>query len=124
MCLLLVLVVLHGVVALSSQDEIGRDELRALMEQLVEGVLSVCGGLAEQDWAGRVLYIIAAASDRLAVRLHGKLLKVGREPVQVLIKAKYRQSTFSLGTTIEHTERPDASAHRRSLSTRHLANRR
>ena len=45
--LLLVLVVLDGVMALGSHDEVSRDELSALVEQLVEGMLSVGRRLAK-----------------------------------------------------------------------------
>ena len=71
---LLVLVVLYGVVALRSEDEVRGNELSALVKQLIEGVLSVGCWLAEQDGTGGVLDIVAAASDCLSVRLHGQLL--------------------------------------------------
>ena len=63
-------VVLHGIVALGGQDEVGRDQLRALMQELVERVLCVRGGLAEQDSTCGVLDIVTASRDRLAVRFH------------------------------------------------------
>ena len=64
---LLVLVVLNGVVALGSQDEVGGDELGALVEQLVERVLGICGRLAKENGASRVLDVVAAAGDSLSV---------------------------------------------------------
>ena len=92
--LLLVRVVLAGVVALCRQDEVGRDQLGALVEQLVEGVLGVGGGLAEEDGAGGVLDVVAAAGDGLSVRLHRQLLEVGREAVEVLVEAGPGQQTY------------------------------
>jgi hypothetical protein len=86
MYLLLVLVVLNRVVALCSQDEVGGDELRALVEQLVERVLRVGRGLTKQNGSGGVLDVVSAASDGLSVRLHGQLLQVSREPVEVLVE--------------------------------------
>lgn len=83
---LLVQVVGDGVVGLSGQDEIRRNELCALVHQLEEGVLSICAGLTEQDWSSGVLGGGAVRSGALAVRLHGELLEVGREAVQVLVK--------------------------------------
>lgn len=80
------LVVVNWVVALSSHEEIGGDELSSLVKQLVEGVLGVGGRFTEQDRASGVLDIISAASDCLSIRLHGQLLEVGREPVKVLVK--------------------------------------
>jgi hypothetical protein len=84
--ILLVLVVLDGVVALCSQDEVGGNELGALVEQLVERVLRVGCGLTEEDGSGGVLDVVSTASDGLSVRLHGQLLQVSREPVKVLVE--------------------------------------
>jgi hypothetical protein len=82
-----VLVVLNRVVALRGQDEVGRDELRTLVEQLVEGVLGVGGRLAEENGASGVLDVVSAAGNGLTVGLHGQLLEVGGEPVEVLVEA-------------------------------------
>jgi len=117
----LVLVVVNGVVGLGGQDEVGGNELGALVEELEEGVLGVGAGLAEQDGAGGVLDIVSAAGDSLAVGFHGKLLKVGGEAVHVLVVAgkgllviveRRKQENRKL------TERPSESGHRRSRSTR------
>jgi hypothetical protein len=97
---LLVLIVLDRVVALSGQDEVGGDELGALVEQLVEGVLSVGRWLTEEDGSGGVLDVISTASDGLSIRLHGQLLEVSREPVEVLIEAVFYQHAKH---TIAHT---------------------
>ena len=43
------------VLALDGGDEVARDQLRALVDQLVEGVLAVGAGLAPDDRAGRVV---------------------------------------------------------------------
>lgn len=93
---LLVLVVVNWVVALGSQDEVGGNELCALVEKLVEGVLCVGGRLTKQNGASRVLDVVAAASNGLSVGLHGQLLEVGGEPVHVLIEAGPSQSKFRL----------------------------
>jgi hypothetical protein len=44
-------VVVDGVVGLGGQDEVGGDQLGALVDQLEEGVLGVGARLAEQDSA-------------------------------------------------------------------------
>jgi hypothetical protein len=85
--LLLVLVVLHGVVALSSENEIGRNELSALMEELIEGVLSVGGWLSEKDGARGVVDVLASTGDGFSIGLHGQLLEIGRESMEILIKS-------------------------------------
>lgn len=101
--LLLVHVVLNGVVGLGGQDEVGGDELGTLVEKLEEGVLGVCCGLTEHDGAGGVLDVVTAAGDGLTVGLHGELLKVGRETVEVLVE---RSDKVSLST--EEVRVPDA----------------
>lgn len=86
------LVVLDRVVRLSGHDEIGGDELGALVEELVKGVLRVGRGLAEEDWASGVLDVVAGAGDGLAVGLHGELLEVGGEAVEVLVEGRDKVS--------------------------------
>lgn len=87
---LLVHVVGDRVVRLGSQDEVGWDQLGALVDQLEEGVLGIGTRLAEQDRAGCVFGGRAIGGNALAVRLHGQLLEVGREPVEVLVKAIHK----------------------------------
>lgn len=53
-------------------------------------MLGVGCRLAEQDGSCSVLDIVAAAGDGLAVRLHGQLLQVGGEPVQILVETVKR----------------------------------
>lgn len=57
------------------------------MQQLVEGMLGVCGRLAEEDGTCCVFDIVAVTSDGLAIGLHGELLEVGREAVEVLVES-------------------------------------
>jgi hypothetical protein len=94
----LVLVAVDGVVRLNGQDEVGGDELGALVEELEEGVLGVGTGLTEEDGAGSVLHIISTAGDSLAVGFHGELLKVGGEAVHVLVVAGINVSVCLLRT--------------------------
>lgn len=70
----LMLIVIDWVMRFGGKDEVSGDELRALMKELVEGVLGVSSGLAEDDWAGGVFHHSAITRDGLAVRFHGKLL--------------------------------------------------
>ena len=100
---LLVLVVLDGVVRLGGEDEVGGDELGALVEELVERVLCVGGGLTKEDGTGGVLDVVAATGDGLAVGLHGKLLEVSRETVQVLVEGRDK-----VGLGAEEVRVPDA----------------
>jgi hypothetical protein len=85
---LLVEVVFGWVVGFGSEDEISWDELGALVQELVEGVLGVGCWLAEEDWASSVVDHLALTVDGLTVRLHGELLKVSREAVEVLVESE------------------------------------
>lgn len=99
----LVLAILNGVVRLGSHDEVRRDELGALVQQLEEAVLGVGGRLTEEDGAGGILDILAGPGDGLAVAFHGELLEVGGEAVEVLVE---RSNKVSLST--EEVAVPDA----------------
>lgn len=86
------LIVLDRVVALGSHDEISGNKLSSLMKKLVEGVLGIGGGLSEQNRSGGILYVLAAASNGFTVGLHGQLLEVCWEPVEVLVEANNSQN--------------------------------
>src|SRR5206468_9153347 len=73
------------VVGFDGSDKVARDQLRALMDELIEGVLSVRARFTPEDGAGRDVYRLAVTVDVLAVTLHVTLLKVCGEPVHVLI---------------------------------------
>lgn len=83
---LLVEVVRDGVVRLGGEDEVGGDQLGALVDELEEGVLGVGARLAEEDRTGGVLGRGTVRGDGLAVGLHRELLEVGREAVEVLVE--------------------------------------
>jgi hypothetical protein len=117
----LVLVVVDGVVGLGGENEVGGDELGALVKELEEGVLGVGAGLAKQDGASSVLDIVSAAGDSLAVGFHGELLKVGGEAVHVLVVTGTALLVIvdcGKCRNAKLTEQPSESGHRRSRSTR------
>ena len=72
------------VIRLGESDEVRRDEPRALMEQLIEGMLAVGARFAPEDLPGLVVDARPVEPHRLAVRLHRQLLQVGGEPRQPL----------------------------------------
>jgi len=61
------LVVLDRVVALGSQNEIRWNEFCALVEQLVERVLSICRWLTEYDSTCSVLDIVTTPGNSFTV---------------------------------------------------------
>ena len=98
-----------GVGGVGESDEVGRDHHGTLVQQLVEGMLAIGAGLAPEDLTGVGGHSAAVPADVLAVGLHGELLQVGRETVQVLA---VRQHGVALGT--EEVDVPDVEqAHQR-----------
>jgi len=77
----------NRVVRLCGQNEVGRNELRSLMKELVERVLSIGGWFPEQDSPSSVIYDTTITGDGLSIRLHGQLLEVSREAVEVLVES-------------------------------------
>ena len=65
-------------------DEVRGHHPRALVQQLVEGVLAVGSRFAPEDLAGVGGDVVAAGGDRLAVGLHRQLLQVGGEAGHVV----------------------------------------
>src|SRR5206468_1092136 len=65
-------------------DEIHRDLLSALVQQLVKGVLARRAGRAPDDRRRGVVGLVPVAVHALAVRFHLELLKVGRQIAQIL----------------------------------------
>lgn len=103
----------------SSKDEVSRDELGALVQELVERVLGVGGWLAKEDRAGGVLdELVGGAGNGFAVRFHGELLEVGRESVKVLVESG-PLSTLKYSLCMRRlTERPSEFENHRNQSTR------
>ena len=76
-------VILSRVVRVGERDEVGGDHHVALVDELVD-LLAVRAGLAPEDLAGVAGHGAAVPTDLLAVGLHGELLQIRREAVQVL----------------------------------------
>src|SRR5215468_139030 len=67
------------------RDEIARYQPRSLMDQLIEGMLPVGPRLAPVDGPRVVIHADTLEGDVFAVALHGELLEVGREALQILL---------------------------------------
>lgn len=64
-------VVIDWVVGFGCEDEIRGDEFCALVKELVEGMLGVGGGFAEEDRAGGVFdEVVCGAGYRFSVGFH------------------------------------------------------
>ena len=66
-------------------DKVARDQPRALMDQLIERMLTVGPRLAPVDGAGIVIDRRPFERDMFTVALHGQLLQICRKPLQVLL---------------------------------------
>ncbi len=76
--------VLEGMRGVGDGDKVRRHQTCALVDELVERVLAVGAGLAPEDLAGVGGGGRTIPAHTLAVGLHGELLQVGREAVEVL----------------------------------------
>src|SRR5689334_12623419 len=74
---------------LGEADEVAWDETRALVDQLIEGVLPVGSRFAPVHRARLVAHARAVNADALAIALHGELLEIGWESRQVLAVRKH-----------------------------------
>ena len=84
-------------------QEIRRHQMRALMQQLVEGMLAIVAQTTPQDRSSLDRYRLAFAVDRLAVALHVQLLQIVRQRAQIII---VDQGHLTAGT--EEVDVPDA----------------
>ena len=93
------------------RDEVGRDHAGALVDQLVEGVLTIGAGFAPEDLAGLVGDGAAVAAHGLAVGLHGQLLQVRGEAVQVLRVGQNRVCVGTQEVRVPHVEHAHEQGH-------------
>lgn len=63
----------------------GRNNITYLVDQLIEGVLTICSRLTPNNWSGAVVHLLTGFGYKFAVALHVALLEVSCESVQVLI---------------------------------------
>src|SRR5690349_14677882 len=71
-------------------DEIARDQLRALMDQLVISVLAVRARRAPNNRSRLIAHTVAIQIDALAVALHVELFKVGGQTTEIMIVRQNR----------------------------------
>src|SRR6266702_7109639 len=80
---------------LAEADEIAGDQLCALVNELVEGMLPVGAGLAPDDRPRLIVDGSALQVDMLAVAFHIELLQIGAQVLEILI---VRQDRHRLGS--------------------------
>ena len=62
----------------SDHDEIHRDEMGPLVQQLVKGVLAGCPRCTPDDGSRGVVDLVPVSVHALPIRFHLELLKIGR----------------------------------------------
>ena len=75
----------HGIECLGRSEEIAGDELGALVDELIEGVLPIGAGFAPDNRAGAPSDGFTISIYAFAVAFHIPLLKVGGKAVKVLV---------------------------------------
>ena len=91
-------------VRVGGDEEIARDDVGALVDQLVEGVLAIGARLAPDDRAGRLVDGLALERHRLAVALHVLLLEIGGEARQPLVVGQHGMGRETPGVAVPDAE--------------------
>lgn len=73
------------VLCLARSNEIARDQLCTLMNQLIKRMLPIGSWFSPNDWASLDLDTLATFRDVFSVGFHVTLLEVGSESMHVLI---------------------------------------
>jgi len=60
-------------------NEVTRDELSSLVDQLVKGMLAIGAWFAPIDWAGLTVNVYPVKFYALAIALHRQLLEISRK---------------------------------------------
>ena len=106
----------RGLMVLRRNDELDRNDVRALVQQLEEGMLAVGSRLAPDERAGRGSYGLAVEGDALAVRFHVKLLEIGRQTGEALVIRDDGARRISADHAMPETD--EAEKHRQVLLER------
>src|ERR1700722_16393154 len=70
---------------LNESDEVTRNQLSALMDQLIERMLAIGSRLTPVNGTGLVSHCGPFERDMLTIALHGQLLQICREAFEVLL---------------------------------------
>ena len=100
----LLVMVADLVVAVGRGDEVARNHLGALVDQLVESVLAVRTRFAPEDRASLVVHALGIAVNGLAVGFHIGLLEVGGEAVQVLVVREHGVAGSTKEVVVPHAD--------------------
>ena len=107
----LVVKIADGIVGLRAADEVARNKVGTLMDELIERVLAVRTWLAPLDGTGSVSDGLAVLVDALAVRLHIHLLEIGGEARKILIVRKDAVALGAVAVVIKNTKKRENNGH-------------
>ena len=100
----LLVMVADLVVAVCRGDEVARNHLGALVDELVEGVLAVRTRFTPEDRAGLVVHALGITVNGLAVGFHVGLLEVGSEAVEVLVVGEHGVAGSAKEVVVPHAD--------------------
>ena len=107
----LLVMVADLVVAVCRGDEVARNHLGALVNQLVEGVLAVRTRFAPEDRTRLVVDAQGIAVNGLAVGFHVGLLEVGGQAVQVLVVREHRVAGSAEEVVVPYADEGEDNRH-------------
>ncbi len=86
------------------RDEITRDHLCSLMNELVKSMLSVRSWFTPDNRPGLIIYCVAVTINRFSIALHIALLEIGGKAIKVLIIGENRLRCRSIKIVIPNSE--------------------
>ena len=110
-CHQLVVQVSNRIVRLAAPDEVARNKVRTLMNQLIETVLAVRSRLTPFNRTCDVLNGLAVLAHALAVRLHIHLLQIGRKARKVLVIGQHAIALGPITVRVENAEKSQDDRH-------------
>src|SRR5215469_8170106 len=88
------------------RDEIAWNKPRALMDQLIEGMLTVRSRLTPIDRPCVVIHCDPVDCYMLAIALHGELLEISRKALQILLIRQHRDGLSTEEVVVPDAEQP------------------
>ncbi len=95
-----------GLMPFRRQQELDRHDLRALVDELHEGVLAVGARLSPDHGPRGVRDRMAVPGDALAVRFHVELLQMRREPRQPLVVGQHGPAGVAQHVAVPDPDQP------------------
>src|SRR4030088_244320 len=96
----------QGVERMAERNNIRGNQLRSLMDHLIERVLTIGSGLAPVDRSRLVINFDSLKRDVLAIALHSQLLEIGREALEVVLVRKHSNGLRAKKIVVPNGQEP------------------